>query len=411
MANKHTTLVSLFDGIAEGIRKAEGTTEEIVADTFPERIELFNGVVLNEKFNITVPGVSTVTLPKDFTPTCFYNYGGYWWVGGYDSGKHGYIAYSTDLTSWTVVCVRTDRVHPVYALGFDLDHGYVYVFSDTSGDSGRSVLRLNNFFSYANAYNYWTPSNTFTEPVTINGYTWVLTGSNQTGTADTSGAFGIYTHSSISHNYFHCCAYNGYPVAVSDDGYYTYKSSPSATTVAGEHQFATDFEPKTCAQMGDYLVVAGTKSNGTYLYYAKGTPGSLTFKWRRIMDKAVVSIGLAYADGLYVMAYMDGENLRFWAAESIENNNNISGFKVAEVDGMTGVSMAASGKTMGLLSNNGGKPVVASYTMKAEVGTFYFTDYAIIGYTPYTAQFEVGMTWADWINIISKPLLMVLAMG
>lgn len=38
MANTHTTLVSLFDDVADAIREKDGTTAGIVADTFPERI-------------------------------------------------------------------------------------------------------------------------------------------------------------------------------------------------------------------------------------------------------------------------------------------------------------------------------------------------------------------------------------
>lgn len=38
MANVHTTLVSLFDDIADAIRYKTGGTELIIADTFPDEI-------------------------------------------------------------------------------------------------------------------------------------------------------------------------------------------------------------------------------------------------------------------------------------------------------------------------------------------------------------------------------------
>lgn len=50
MANTHTTLVSLFDDVAEAIREKDGTTADIVADTFPDRIRAISsreGSVLN----------------------------------------------------------------------------------------------------------------------------------------------------------------------------------------------------------------------------------------------------------------------------------------------------------------------------------------------------------------------------
>lgn len=39
MANKHDTLNSLFTDIADAIREKTGSTEQIVADDFPEKIK------------------------------------------------------------------------------------------------------------------------------------------------------------------------------------------------------------------------------------------------------------------------------------------------------------------------------------------------------------------------------------
>lgn len=368
MANKYGTLTELFAAIANKIRQADGTTAEIVADDFPERIAALTGTVLNEKYGLTVPGVSAVELPTIFTPKCFYYHGGYWWVGGNNSAGEGFVAYSTNLSNWTVVPVRSGRIHTVNAIGFGPTIGRLFLGGDSTNDySGRSLLDITDIFNHSGGYSYWTHAATYTDAVSNSGKVWMLTGTNKTSTiVETSTdkfSAGLVSHGSITHSYYHCCDYNDYPIGISDDGYYTYKTDFEKAYVAGEHQIAENFASKVVAKMGEYLVVAGTKSDGTYLYYAKGTPGALTFTGRRITSKVVTPIGLAYANGLYIMAYMDGSNLRFWAAESLENNNSLCGIKIAEVSGTIGIAMAASGNVAGLLVNNGDKANVAAYTV------------------------------------------------
>jgi hypothetical protein len=222
---------------------------------------------------------------------------------------------------------------------------------------------MENFFSYSGYYTTWTNNKTYTDAVTIDGTGWVMMGTTTTGKTYGEGLFNHTTQSSLTRGYYRCCVYNSYPIGISYDGYYTYKSSMAETDVVGEYQIAASFTSKVVAQLGDYLVVAGTKSDGTYLYYAKGTPGSLSFTGRKIMTKAVTPIGLMYANGLYVMAYTDGSNLRFWAAESLTDSyNNVSGIKVGSLDGMTGVGVLGNGTELLAVADNSGKAVVASYT-------------------------------------------------
>ena len=52
MANEHTTLKSLFDDIADAIRELTGSTEQIVADNFPEAIKAYEPNFENVAFKI-----------------------------------------------------------------------------------------------------------------------------------------------------------------------------------------------------------------------------------------------------------------------------------------------------------------------------------------------------------------------
>lgn len=372
MANKHKTLVSLFQDVADSIRETGGTTADIVADEFPEKIRTLvvtgssQSTKISDRFQYSITGVGLVSASDQFTPTCVYYYGGYIFVGGNDSSGCGYVAYSKNFSSWTTVKAHSSRKHPVNALGFDLANGYVYLFGDTSGYGGRSIIRLNDFFNYStNSYNYqhWEPENKFIDAVTINGIAWALTGTNVTATTNTSGGLKTYTHGSLSHDYIKCCAYNNYPMAISNDGYYTYKSSYSSTTVSGDHLIAENFSSAVCAQLGNYFAVAGTKDDGTYLYYAVGKPGSLKFVWRKVLDEITTPIGLAYANGLYLIAYTYNGNIRFWVSENLEESLSLCNVQVAELDGLTGISTVSTDAVVGLLVPSNGTAKIAAYAV------------------------------------------------
>lgn len=65
MPNTHDTLTSLFNDIADAIREKDGTSENIVADTFPDRIAAIP-VSVKTKFYIEAIENTTITLSKIF---------------------------------------------------------------------------------------------------------------------------------------------------------------------------------------------------------------------------------------------------------------------------------------------------------------------------------------------------------
>lgn len=371
MANKHTTLVSLFDDIADAIRGLLGTSPNIVADNFPDKLREIMPCKINDKYGIAIPNVSTTTIGQVFTPKCFYHIGSYWFVGGENSSHDGYVAFSTNLVNWTIRRTGQDatKKFPVNALAYYPSSDTLYVFGDSNSYEGRCVICFSNFINSApESYTYFSEDGSnITSAVQSDHYVWAVRGDNLTWFIDLSNNTARwYSHGSISHGYRKTCMYKSYPIAISNDGYYTYKSSISSPTVNGEFQIASGFNSAVCAQMGDYLVVAGTKSDGTYLYYSNGTPGSMIFTASKILSTQVTPIGLAYANGLYVMAYMENNVLRFYATESFGNSHGITNLTATAIKNNTGVALVANGNDMAVLTAGGGKPIVGYYTVANE---------------------------------------------
>lgn len=373
MANKHTTLVSLFDDIADATRELLGTSPNIVADNFPDKLREIMPCKINDKYSIAIPNVSTAKINQVFTPKCFYHIGSYWFIGGENSSHDGYVAFSTDRVNWTIRLIGpgAERKLPVNALAYYPASDTLCVFGDSNSYKSRYITYFQNFISnYApSSYNYKSSSDVsnITSAVQSDHYVWAVRGDNKTWFIDLSNNAGdIYSHGSISHGYRKTCMYRSYPIAISNDGYYTYKSSISSSAVAGEFQIASGSNSAVCAQMGDYFVVAGTKSDGTYLYYSNGTPGSMTFMASKILSTQVTPIGLAYANGLYVMAYMENNALRFYATESLGNSHGITNLTATAIKNSTGVALVANGNDMAVLTAGGGNPIVGYYTVANE---------------------------------------------
>lgn len=376
MANKHTTLASLFDDIADAIRELLGTSPNIVADNFPDKLREIMPCKINDKYGIAIPNVSTATINQVFTPKCFYHIGSYWFIGGENSSHDGYVAFSTDRVNWTIRLIGpgATRKFPVNALAYYPSSDTLYVFGDSNSYKSRYIIYFSNFISnYApGIYNYMSSSDVsnITSAVQSDHYVWAVRGDNKTWFIDLSNNEGdIYSHSPISRGYRKTCMYKSYPIAISNDGYYTYKISISGSSVVGEFQIASGFNSAVCAQMGDYFVAAGTKSDGTYLYYSNGTPGSLggmAFTASKILSTQVTPIGLAYANGLYVMAYMENNVLRFYATESLGNSHGITNLVATAIKNNTGVALVANGNDMAVLTEGGGNPIVGYYTVANE---------------------------------------------
>ena len=294
----------------------------------------------------------------DITIKCMTYYGGYWLALGNDSNGDLYKLYTSSPTSaWTTVKMASSRNYP--ATGIACDGTNVWFSLGSGVYKNRIILyqTLANFKSNNTSMTYFANASIYLhDAVAYNNRVW-LVGQNTSGDAVTymntsNGGTSVnyYTHGSVAKPLIKCCMYNAYPVAITADGYYTYKASITDTSIQGAKQIASGFTSKCVVQMGDYLGVAGTKSDGTYLYYAKGTPGSLTWSYIKISSSVVTPIGLAYVNGLYVMVYIDTDGkTRYWCSADLSRKgvcgiDSTSTSFVAQAIGVNGNVMLVAGE-------------------------------------------------------------------
>lgn len=310
------------------------------------------------KHKVILSGGTRTANSLDITIKCMTYYGGYWLALGNDANGDLYKLYTASpTTAWTAVKMANSRNYP--ATGIACDGTNVWFSLDTGVYKNRMVLyqTLANFKSNNTSMNYFADASIyFHDVVAYNGRVW-LVGQNTSGTAaiymnTASGGTTVegYIYNSVAKPLIKCCMYNAYPVAITADGYYTYKASITDTSINGLFQIASGFTSKCVAQMGDYLCVAGTKSDGTYLYYAKGTPGSLTWSYIKISSSVITPVGLAYVNGLYVMVYIDTDGkTRYWCSTDLSRKgvcgiDSTSTSFVAQAIGVNGNVMLVAGE-------------------------------------------------------------------
>ena len=302
------------------------------------------------KHKVILNGGTRTANSLDITIKCMTYYDGYWLALGNDASGDLYKLYASSPTSaWTTVKMANSRNYP--ATGIACDGTNVWFSLGSGVYKNRIILyqTLANFKSNNTSMNYFADASIYLhDAVAYNGRVW-LVGQNTSGTAATyvntaSGGTTVqgYMYSSVAKPLIKCCMYNAYPVAITADGYYIYKASITDTTVNGLFQIASGFTSKCVAQMGDYLCVAGTKSDGTYLYYAKGAPGSLSWSHIKISSSVVIPIGLAYVNGLYVMVYNEADKTKYWCSTDLAKKG---------VCGIESTNSSFKAKTVGVNGN------------------------------------------------------------
>ena len=302
------------------------------------------------KHKVILNGGTRTANSLDITIKCMTYYGGYWLALGNDASGDLYKLYTSSPTSaWTTVKMANSRNYP--ATGIACDGTNVWFSLGSGVYKNRIILyqTLANFKSNNTSMNYFADASIYLhDAVAYNGRVW-LVGQNTSGTAATymntaSGGTTVqgYMYSSVAKPLIKCCVYNAYPVAITADGYYIYKASITDTSVNGLFQIASGFTSKCVAQMGDYLCVVGTKSDGTHLYYAKGTLGSLSWSHIKISSSVVIPIGLAYVNGLYVMVYNEADKTKYWCSTDLAKKG---------VCGIESTNSSFKAKTVGVNGN------------------------------------------------------------
>lgn len=316
--------------IGNAIRAKTGDSALMYPSDMPSAIaSIFTEVISEEwgsKHKVILNGGTRTANSLDITIKCMTYYDGYWLALGNDASGDLYKLYTSSPTSaWTTVKMASSRNYP--ATGIACDGINVWMSVDTGAYSGRYLLyqTFANFISSTTTYNlYSNTAYALKDILCYNGILWAV-GQNTSGQAITiyntsagSTTIGYTVPASFIKPMISCCMYNAYPITISADGYYTYKSSINTSTMSGSFQITSGLTSKLVEQMGDYLCVAGTKSDGTYLYYSKGTPGSLSWGNIKISSSVVTPIGLAYVNGLYVMVYIDTDGkTKYWCSTDL----------------------------------------------------------------------------------------------
>lgn len=354
---EHATLTSLFSDIADAIREKSGDTGKIVADDFPDAIQAIRTQIGSFEANNAVVAdtgnLSAVSQGLTIKGMCYG--GGYWVAIANNSGKQVYAIYATSLTGpWTAKRIASKQI---VVNGIAYSGGYYFSGADDS-QSQDSINGLR--FSPSNM-----TSGTSTA-FTHSGYRYndvVSDGTNSVGVGYSSShscSAWFYTSGSSRSEYYgsgvakqlqKVCLYKSKPVCITEDGYYTYFSSMTPTSILSAIQIASGLATYCIAEMGDYLVVAGTKSDGTYLYYANGTAGSLSWTSRKLLSKVVTPLELAYVSGLCVLLYEDDGNLCLAAAKTANGNWLLPDAASNGLSGYTNGTMEAGNNQIGFAAN------------------------------------------------------------
>ena len=356
----HTTLTSLFSDIANAIRQKTGDAGKIVADNFPTEIKSIRTQIGSFTSNNAVVSdtgsLSTVSQGLTIKGMCYG--GGYWVAIANNSGKQVYAIYATSLTGpWTAKMIASKQI---VVNGIAYAGGYFFC----GADDAQSQESINGVrFSPSNMTS--GTSSAFTHA----GYRYldvVSNGTNSVGVGYSSShacCAWFYTNGSARNEYYgsgitkelkRVCIYQSKPVCITGDGYYASFTSMTPTGIRAAKQIASGLTTYCIADLGGYLTVAGTKSDGTYLYYSNGTAGSLTWSSKKLLPKSVTPMDLAYVSGQCVLLYKDGSNLCIASAKTANGDwlipdtaaNGLSGYTNGTLDaGNNQIGVAASGSS------------------------------------------------------------------
>lgn len=366
MANEHTTLTSLFDDIADAIRGKNGDSGAIVADNFPTAIQSIRtktgSFTSNNAVVVDTGTLATVSQNLTIKGMCYG--GGYWVAIANNSGKQVYCIYATSLNGpWTARAIASETID-VYGLTYAGGYFWSGVESSVSHNSvciirfTASQMTSGQWSGFTHSgYSYYDVASNGTNAVGV-GYStshscsaWFYTsGSNRTE----------YYGSGVTKQLKKVCIYNSKPICITGDGYYTYFSSMTPTSIPSAIRIASGLTTYCVAEMGDYLVVAGTKSDGTYLYYSNGNAGSLSWSSKKLLSKVVTPLELAYVSGNCVLLYKDGSNLCFASAKTANGDWLIPDAAANGLSGYTNGTVEAGNSQIGIAVNGSSNCKVGS---------------------------------------------------
>lgn len=135
MANTHSTLSALFTDIAGAIREVDGSTEKIVADTFPDKIRnLSSGTLYQEVANLKLTGSRSTYLGDSLYNLHLTSFGN-------SSGKYARTKNGASIDLAIIEIALGDARKTTF---FFVPKKAVFAFDVTDGETTISSLELTN---------------------------------------------------------------------------------------------------------------------------------------------------------------------------------------------------------------------------------------------------------------------------
>ena len=145
-------------------------------------------------------------------------------------------------------------------------------------------------------------------------------------------------------------------IAINGVGLMRWKSSVGAQFFGGNVQVASSISTSRVACYNGYIIVAGTKSDGTYIWYSNAALSeSMTFTELRIDENVGTIVGISYLQGRYIVAYTYDSKLYFWA--SAKNDLTQSSFVAYQYPGLSSIAT----DTFVDMKSNGTEAYLLSY--------------------------------------------------
>lgn len=373
--------------------------------------QVYERAMTNTSASVTT---KTTTLSTTLTVKGLCYGGGYWVAVANNSSNDLYLIYSTSPTgTWTTKLLASGRAYPATGVAYvDTYDGYI-VPCASGGYSNRNVILVPKatMTGSSTSYTYYSNGATYSWEciAAANGYLFIggtnVTSGNAGGQMNlTAGVPGSNNQTFTLANtigagtIFDVCAHKGFFAFLSSSKIGYMKQGDSSYT-GYTNEFASSLTWHCIQSMGDFLVIAGTRSDGTYIYYTKSNATSTgawsTAIWacQKISSTVYNPEHLAYINGKCVLAYEHNGSMYFATADSPDAYWTLSG-SPAQMGSGTYVAMTHGNNQACSVVTNGTKFITGnvgvSTTSTTQTITFYVDDVV------YTA--DQGMTWAQWIG-------------
>lgn len=370
--------------------------------------QVYERAITNTSASVTT---KTTTLSTSLTIKGLCYGGGYWAAVANDSSNDLYFIYSTSPTgTWTTKKLATGRAYPATGVAY-IDTYDGYVVSCTSGGySNRNVILVPKatMTGSSTGYTYFANGATYSWEciASANGLFFIggtnITNGNAGGqmsiTAGSPGSSGktFTLASTIGEGHiFDVCAHKGFFAFLATNKI-GYMKQGDASYTGYTNEFAVNLTWHCIASMGDFLVIAGTRSDGTYIYYTKSN-ATTTDNWstaiwacQKISSTVYNPEALAYVNGKCVLAYEYNGNMYFATATSPDQYWTLSS-SPAQMGAGSFVTMVHGNNQGCSIVNNGTKIVTGNITISSSALMTFYIDGT-------TYQAEEGMTWGEWVE-------------